>query len=413
VSFSKINLFRDLLFLSLLAASCPAQVQLTLQAAVQQALSTNPQLDVAQGRIEDAKGLRVQAGLGPNPRLTLQSEDMRAWQAQPRSFATETENYAYVGQTFEVAGKRARRVDLASTGVHRAEYERELLKRQIRARVSAAYWNAVGAARTRDLLRESLRTYEDDVNYSRNRVQQGVMAETDLMRVQLERDRVRMQLMTADRDADQTIVELYRAMGKSEFPPTTLADLPASPCAVILPDLARVLEARPEMQIAREAVAEAESNIRLQHAASKPDPEAFLGYKRNLGLDTVYAAVQVDLPFRNRNQGNIAAAQAQLHMAQANLRAAEAGVKADLTSAERVYLDQRKLLETLPETQARAEEAERLARAAFREGGIPLLRLLDAERYRIDMETQYSRALVDLQQSIVNLEYASGEEAGK
>ncbi|HEY1213873.1 MAG TPA: TolC family protein, partial [Bryobacteraceae bacterium] len=389
MSLSKRNLFRDLLFLSLLPSFCSAQVPLTLESAIQQALSANPQLDVAQGRIEDAKGMRVQAGLGPNPRLTLQSEDMRAWQAQPRSFASDTENYAYVGQTFETAGKRARRVELATAGVHRTEYERELLKRQIRARVSAAYWNATAAARTRDLLRESLRTYEEDVNYSKNRVEQGVMAETDLMRVQLERDRVRMQLMTADRDANQTMVELYRAMGRSEFPPTTLTDRLASPRAVALPDLVRVLETRPEMQIAREAVTEAESNIRLQHADAKPDPEAFLGYKRNLGLDTIYAAVQVDLPFRNRNQGNIAAAQAQLHMAQANLRATEAGVKADLASAERASQDERKLIETLPETQARAEEAERLARAAFREGGIPLLRLLDAERYRIDMETQY------------------------
>jgi cobalt-zinc-cadmium efflux system outer membrane protein len=202
-------------------------------------------------------------------------------------------------------------------------------------------------------------------------------------------------------------------MGKSEFPPTTLGDLLASPRAIVLPDLAHVLEGRPEMQIAREAVTQAEANIRLQHADAKPDPEAFLGYKRNLGLDTVYAAVQVDLPFRNRNQGNIAAAEAQLHTAQANLRATEAGVKADVVSAERAYQDQRKLLETLPETQARAQETERLARAAFREGGIPLIRLLDAERYRIDLETQYSRALVDLQQSIVNLQYVSSEEVDK
>jgi outer membrane protein, heavy metal efflux system len=411
VSFSITILFRDLFFLSLVAATCSAQVQLTLDAAVQQALSANPLLDVAQGRIDDAKGIRVQAGLGPNPRLTVQSEDMRAWQTRPRSFASDTENYAYVGQTFEVAGKRARRVDVASAGVHRAEYERELLKRQIRARVSAAYWNAAGALRTRDLLRENLRTYEEDVSYSRNRVQQGVMAETDLMRVELERDRVRMQLITADRDADQMLIELYRAMGKGEFPPTTLTDRLASPRAVVLPDLARVLEVRPEMQIARESVTQAESNIRLQHADAKPDPEAFLGYKRNLGLDTIYAAVQVDLPFRNRNQGNIAAAQAQLHTAQANVRTVETGVKADLASAERAYADEQKLAGTLPETQAHAEEAERLARAAFREGGIPLLRLLDAERYRIDIETQYTRALVDLHQSIVNLEYASGEEA--
>ncbi len=399
--------------LLLLVVPCAAQVQLTLESAVQQALSTNPQLGVAQGRIEDAKGMRVQAGLGPNPRLAVQSEDARFWEGHPGSFPDYTEDYAFIGQTFEVAGKRARRVDVATAGVHRTEFEQELLRRQIRARVSGAYWTAAGAVRLRDLLQQSLRTYEDDVNYSRNRVQQGVMAETDLMRIELERDRVQMQLMTATREADQAIVELYRAIGKSDFPPTVLEDSLAKPRAVVLPELAHVLEARPEMEIAKEAVTEAQANIKLQHADAKPDPEGFLGYKRDVGLDTLYAAVQVDLPFRNRNQGNIAAAQGQLHIAQSNLAATEAGVKADVASAVRGYQDERKLLDTLPATQSRAEETDRLARAAFREGGISLLRLLDAERNRIDVEMQYSQALVNLQQSIVNLQFASGEGTDK
>lgn len=392
---------------------CSAQVHLSLESVIQQALSTNPQLQVAQGRVEQARGARMQAGLGPNPRLAVQTEDLRFWQQHPRSFADYTEDYAYVGQTFEIAGKRGRRVDVATAEVHRTEFEQDLLRRQIRARVKTAYWTAAGAVRLRDLLRQNLRTYEDDVNYSRNRVQQGVMAETDLMRIQLERDRVSMQLMTATREADQTIVELYRAMGKTEFPPTVLDDSLATPPSVILPELAHVLEVRPEMAIAREAVIEAQANVRLQHADAKPDPEAFLGYKRDVGLDTLYAAVQVDLPLRNRNQGNIAAAQAQLHIANADLAATEAGVKADVASAVRGYQDERKLLDTLPTTEARAQETEQLARAAFREGGIPLLRLLDAERNRIDVEMQYSEALVGLQQSIVTLEFVSGEGSEK
>ncbi len=402
------------LFLPLLLTGISsAQVRLPLEEAVQQALSMNPQLSVAQGRIEQAQGYRMQAGLGPNPRLVLQAEDLRYWEGHPRGFIATTENYAYVGQTFEVAGKRARRVDVASANVRLTEFDRELLRRQIRARVGIAYWYAAGAARLRDLLQESLHTYEQNVNYSRNRVQQGVMAETDLMRIQLERDRVRLQLMTANKNADQALVELYRAIGKSEFPPTVLTDSLANPSMVNLPEVAHVLEIRPEMKAARESVTVAQSNIRLQHADAKPDPTAYLGYKRNLGLDTIYAAVQIDLPFRNRNQGNIAAAQAQLHSAQASLRMAEASVKADLASAERAYQDERNLLDTLPRTQRIAEETGKLAEAAFREGGTSLLRLLDAERYRIDVETQYSQALVSLQQSIVNLQYASGEDVTK
>lgn len=48
----------------------------------------------------------------------------------------------------------------------------------------------------------------------------------------------------------------------------------------------------------------------------------------------------------------------------------------------------------MPNTLTTAQETERLARAAYREGAIDLLRLMDAERNRIDVETQYYRALV-------------------
>jgi hypothetical protein len=39
-----------------------------------------------------------------------------------------------------------------------------------------------------------------------------------------------------------------------------------------------------------------------------PDPEFLAGYKRTGGFDTVIVGVQINLPFRNRNQGSIAAA---------------------------------------------------------------------------------------------------------
>jgi outer membrane protein, heavy metal efflux system len=52
-----------------------------------------------------------------------------------------------------------------------------------------------------------------------------------------------------------------------------------------------------------------------------------------------------------------------------------------------------------------------LGRAAYREGGIDLIRLLDAERNRIEIETEYARALIDLQQKAVGLQFAAGDDA--
>jgi cobalt-zinc-cadmium efflux system outer membrane protein len=386
------------------------QVDLSFRNALAEALQNHPQLAAAQGRVEDARGQQTQAGLKPNPRLTVQTEDIRpSMTGAPFSFVNSTEDYLLLAQVIESGGKRERRVDAASSVVQTTELGRELTRRQIASRVASAYWTAASLARSRDLLQEVLRTYQEDVDYSRNRVNEGVMAEADLMRIQLERDRMEAEVLTATRDADLGIVNLYRAMGKPEFPPTRLTDPLDKMEPVTLPQLDQVLQSRPELRIARQAVAEAEANIRLQKANAKPDPEAFVGYKRNVGYDTLYGAVQIDLPVRNHNQGNIASAQARLHIAHANLTAAETQVKADLEAAVRAYKNDRALLDILPRTLSRATETERLARAAYREGGIDLLRLLDAERSRIQAQTEYNRALADLHQSVVGLYLAGGE----
>ncbi len=406
---SKVASLASAVAIACLSPFAYAQVSLSLQGAVQQALGGNPRLSMAQGRMEEAIDFRTQASLGPNPRLTLQTEDIRPSSNRlPFSFVNSTEDYITIGQVIETAGKRGKRTGFADSAVQTTRMEQDLTRRQIIGTVSAAYWLAAGYVRNRDLLQETLLTFEEDVTYSRNRVNEGVMAESDLMRIQLERDRIRAALLTATREADQGFINLYRAMGKTDFPPTQLADSLEGVPKIALPELTRVLQVRPEMQIAREAVIAAESDIKLQKANAKPDPEAFAGYKRNVGYDTVYAALQIDLPVRNRNQGNIGSAAARLHIAQSSLKAAEASVTADLESARRAYQDQQQLLDMLPETLSRARESERLARAAYREGGIDILRLLDAERSRIQVETDYYRALADLRGSIVNLNLASG-----
>ncbi len=390
---------------------CFGQTSLTLQEAEARALEVNPALAVSRARIHQAEGQRMQAGLSPNPRLFLSTEDVRWWQSPPPfSYAQSTEDYAYVGQVIEAGGKRGRRVDVASSDVRGTQLRGDLLKRQIQARVSANYWAADGAAQIRDLYQQSLKTYEEDVEYIQNRVREGVIAEVDLMRIQVERDRVRVQAINSERDYDQALVELYRAMGEPDFPATRLSDPLEEPAPMVLPDLAAALSSRPEELLAREALTRSGANLKLQHADAKPDPEAFFGYKRDVGLDTLFASLQIDLPIRNRNQGNIGSAEAELQSAQANLSLTEANLRADFTSAIRTYQDEQRAFAQLPATRANAEETARLARAAYREGGIDLLRLLDAERSRIDLEIQYFQNLVRLKQGMVNVQFAGGLE---
>jgi len=57
---------------------------------------------------------------------------------------------------------------------------------------------------------------------------------------------------------------------------------------------------------------------------------------------------------------------------------------------------------------AGANESVEIARAAYREGGTDLLRLLDAERTHIELEVLNVRMLTEYRQSLVTLETVLG-----
>ena len=91
------------------------------------------------------------------------------------------------------------------------------------------------------------------------------------------------------------------------------------------------------------------------------------------------------------------------------MAATEVGIRSELESAARDYESRQRLLnDTLRPMRERANEVYRIVDAAYRETGSDLLRLLDAERTRIETEEMYARALSEIQQSAVALETAQG-----
>jgi outer membrane protein, heavy metal efflux system len=81
-----------------------AQARLTLADAVSEALAGNPQVATAAARVAVAEGLRVQAGMAPNPRLILQSENTRFYGSPPFLYPRDADSYAFLAQVIETGG---------------------------------------------------------------------------------------------------------------------------------------------------------------------------------------------------------------------------------------------------------------------------------------------------------------------
>lgn len=391
------------------AGALGGQTRLSLADAVSQALAGNPRLAVAAAQVGVAKGLREQARLAPNPRFIFQGENTRIWESPAFSYGRDTATYAFVAQTLETAGKRERRVELATENIRSAELEMRLERRRIASRVSTAYWAATGASRVRNLLETEVGSFERVVQLHRDRVREGAAPEVDLVRIEVERDRLAGLAGAAFQEAERTRIALFREMGKSDFPLVDFTDALDETRGVEPVSVAQVLEQRIEMTLAREAVQQARANLRLQQANAKPDPDLHVGYERIAGFDTLYVATQIPLPIRNRNQGQIESALAEVKAAESSAAVTEALIRSEVESAVREYDSRRKLLnETLRPMLDRANEVYRIVDAAYRETGPDILRLLDAERTRIEAELTYVRALSDFQQSAVALETAQG-----
>ena len=149
---------------SVVPAATAEQLPLTLQQALQAAYVRNPDLRAASHAIGIADGVRVEAGVIPNPELSLSTE------GTDRRSRVET---VEISQTIELGGKRGARIAAA-------EQERQLAyeavrgrRAELRADVMAAYLEALTVQERVVLAQSSIEIASRATNAATRRVAAG------------------------------------------------------------------------------------------------------------------------------------------------------------------------------------------------------------------------------------------------
>jgi outer membrane protein, heavy metal efflux system len=402
-----IRFFSRLTPLLFVLANAGAQQTLSVRDAVEFALRNSPVLMMAEHRVGFSEGIVQQSRLLRSPRFLLQTENLRT---SNFDFGNDTDTYALLSQSLELPGKRASRIAVAESGYRKEQFQRDVVRRELVFHVKRAYWRALAAERTRELLNETLDGMQAMVNYHAARVSEGAMAEADLLRVKLERERLEIDSTAATLEAERARIELFREMGRTDYAPLKLSDdLELAGIPEFTPNLDFAMEHRQEVLQARATLEQALANEQLERATARPDLDFIGGYKRTAGENTAVLGLSLDIPIFNRNQGNIKASTAAVHEAEAALAATRAAVMAEVQAGEADFTARHKQVTgTLRLIREHAIETSRIAQAAYQEGGIDLIRLIDAERIRIESQLLYFRALAEYQQSYANLENAMG-----
>lgn len=400
-----------LLIIGIVASHPSAQQALSLREAVDRALASRPSLKAEAERVGVAEGMRQQAGALPNPEFQFQNENLRPGQ----TYSRDVDTLAYVVQPLDVLGKRGRRVDAAQQTVVRIQAEYDLAKLRTVRDVKLAYWAARGAQQSRDLLKSTVANFQQIVDYNTARLRVGAIAEQDVLRVQLEGERLAITANLAALRASRAEADLLRQIGDASAVSVTLTESLDAVGEMPPATTDTVLMQRPEMKIARASLEEARARARLQDALARPDLTLTYGYKRTqlpdtaVAANTSIAAIAVRLPLFDRNAGNRAAASAETRRQEALLAATQLDVLADYRAVSQEYaLRHTEVVGTLQPLREHAANISTIAQAVYIQAGGDLLRLLDAQRSGLDADLAWVEGMVDYQQSIVNLEAAEG-----
>jgi len=117
--------------------------------------------------------------------------------------------------------------------------------------------------------------------------------------------------------------------------------------------------------------------------------------------------VSINLPLRNRNQGNIQAAVARRDASQARRQFVQQSVAREVRSAVARYQAAQRSLKIFDErVLGQAQDNVRIIRAAYNAGELRLFDVLNEQRRLIDTQRAYTEVLREYYLSLVELERA-------
>ena len=254
------------------ASSLPADP--LLRSLIRESLGRRPELLQAQATVRAERERVPQAGALPDPSLTLgiQNDGFRGIQVGKM----ETSYYqAMITQPLPWPGKRGLRTEVASRQAGLAEARADRARLTVEADVRRAYLELLLVRDQLELLARQEALWEQSEGLARARYEVGSGPQSDLLRAQLQRTRLRqqrLQLEAAERTRLQALNRL-RGRDPGEPIPTTvrLADL-AEPAVPSLAGAMADAEARsPELAEARISVEQAETRVALANRERYPD----------------------------------------------------------------------------------------------------------------------------------------------
>jgi cobalt-zinc-cadmium efflux system outer membrane protein len=371
----------------------------TLEQVQKIASEANPTLRQAEAEIRAAKARRHQSGLYPNPTVAYTGDEIRGG-----SVGGGKQGF-FVQQTVVTGGKLSLNRGILGKDLKLAEIEAEEQKMRVQSAVKMAFLRVLAAQELLYARRDMAAIAQDATETQRRLMNTGQADETEVLEAEVEAQRMRMSARMQENTLREEWRSLAAVIGQPELPLTTVAgDLEKGWPEVNEEEAVEsIAKQSPAVRIADAAEARAQSVLGRAKREAIPDIQIRGGMEYNhellgsapfaKGWEGI-AELAVQIPIFNRNQGNVAAARADID------RAGQEKMRIALTLRERAasavdqYANARLMaVEYRDEMLPRAKKAYGLMVERYGQMLAAYPRVLDAQRKLYELQLEYIAAL--------------------
>lgn len=375
---------------------------ISLEAIEAMALANHPGIREQRAEVEAQRGQYVQAGLPYNPVFQYQADEIGNEDSTGLHTATLSQQLVTANKLGIARQVQAREIQKQQAQVRIAELT-------VLARVRASFATALVAQRRTKIANQIVDLAEQSVDSVQALLDAEEVSKIALLQAKVELQQAGISAENAETNFQAALKSLSAASGN----PTHLqgpltgnleSDLVERPWESLIGEIASI---SPEIARAGSELERAKWALQLACAQVVPNVTVQAGAGYDASSDDTFGVfgVSVPLPIRNRNQGNIRTARAEIASASAAIERTELDLQGRLAEAVGRYEVARRRYVRLTESVIpNARETYDLARQAFEAGETDYLQLLTAQRTLFDTQLTILDAIATAKQTAAEID---------
>ncbi len=384
---------------------------ITLSQALSLALMKNPELAAFSWEVRAEEAKTLQAGLFPNPKLEIETENLGG-SGDLQGFDS-TESTIQLSQLIELGGKRSKRERVTALSRDLAWWDYETKRLDVLTNVTKAFIDVLAAQERLSLNKELMRLAELVLDTVSERVKAGKVSPVEKTKAGVALSMTRIKWQRAKREMESTLKRLASSWGSSSpvFKEVegTLDNIPSIQS---FEQLVGYISKNPD--IARWAAEMEKRRATVAFEDSKKIPNLTLSggirHFNNTSDNAFVLGASVPIPLFNHNQGSSMEARHKLAKAKKEKNASELRVRTSLVVAyQTLSTAHGEALKLRNDILPGAGKAFDAVKEGFRFGKFSFLNVLDSQRTLFEAKSQYIEALTAFHKAVADMERLTGK----